>query len=292
MQQPAPHVTSGLWQPVVPVHTPPLQVGPPVAAVHWMHELPPEPHATAALPSSHVAPSQHPAHDAGPHSQTPSLQDWPVAHDPVAHVPPQPSSAPHAPVHDGTQSQAPVSPQVAAQTAQVVPPCPHADGSVPSSHVLPVQHPEHDVGPHAQTPPLQNWPTSHDASTPVHTPPQPSPPPHTCPSHVGVHPHSPVTPAPPQESGELHVVPSQQGCPFPPQVPHVVPHVVPAAHTVHALPPAPQAEPSVPGSHVLPLQQPAQEVVSHVHDPAAQCWPVAQLPCSQNPSQPLLAPHT
>jgi hypothetical protein len=84
------------------------------------------------------------------------------------------------------------------------------------------------------------------------------------PLQSGVHPHTPLAPPPPHVSGEAHALPAQQGCPFPPHVPQLpVPHVVPLAHAPHTVPPWPHAPSLVPGSHVVPLQQPAHDVVSH-----------------------------
>jgi hypothetical protein len=64
------------------------------------------------------------------------------------------------------------------------------------------------------------------------------------------------------------------------QVPEVVLHVSPLGHAAHAAPPLPHIVLVwlAKGSHVLPLQQPAEhEAASQVHVPFKQASPDAQL---------------
>jgi hypothetical protein len=141
-----------------------------------------------------------------------------------------------------------VLPQVVpvAHVAHTAPPWPHAESLVPGSQVLPEQHPVHELVSQAQAPPAQRCPGAHDPS--VHAPPQPSSAPHALPEQSGVQPQTPLCPLPPHARWPLHVLPAQQGCPLPPQVPHVpVPHDWPAAQTWHKAAPCPHAESSPPG---------------------------------------------
>jgi hypothetical protein len=51
--------------------------------------------------------------------------------------------------------------------------------------------------------------------------------------------------------------------------------VSPVAHTWHVPPAGPQAAVVLPGSHVLPRQQPVgHDAASHMHLPPEQTWPV------------------
>jgi hypothetical protein len=60
---------------------------------------------------------------------------------------------------------------------------------------------------------------------------------------------------------------------------HTPPLHTPEAHTEQAAPPEPQLEVVLPGSHVLPLQQPLEhEVALQTHAPATHCCPLAQGP--------------
>jgi hypothetical protein len=74
-------------------------------------------------------------------------------------------------------------------------------------------------------------------------------------------------------------------------VPQLTPQVVPPAHAAHATPPWPHDVPSVPLSHVAPLQHPLHEVTSHLHTPATQRCPCPHVPSVHTPSQPFDAPH-
>ena len=82
------------------------------------------------------------------------VQCCPLGQLPLAHTPPQPSSAPHArPAQLGTHPQEPLAMQVeSGHPKQATPPFPHAAFVVPGSQVLPLQHPVHDVGSHTHAP--------------------------------------------------------------------------------------------------------------------------------------------
>jgi hypothetical protein len=71
-----------------------------------------------------------------------------------------------------------------------VPPWPQAASPVPGSHVLPLQHPVHDVESHAHTPLTQCWPLPQLPL--LHTPPQPSLAPQALPVQLAVHPQTPL----------------------------------------------------------------------------------------------------
>ena len=104
-------------------------------------------------------------------------------------------------------------------------------------------------------------------------------------------PHTPAVPPPAHVRGNAHVVPEQQGWPFPPHTPQFTPHVVPPAHAAHVTPPLPHAVGASPLAQVVPSQQPAHEVASHLHTPCAQRWPCPHGDVVHTPSHPLLAPH-
>jgi hypothetical protein len=249
-----------------------------VPLAHASHSVPPLPHAPSLVPLSHVDPVQHPAHDVPSHTQRPSSHRCPAPHVPLVQAPPQPSLAPHAlPAQLGTQPQTPVAPppphvsggaqppaqhgcplppqvpQLTPHTvplphgAHATPPPPHALALVPLAHVVPLQHPLHDVGSHVQTPNTQCSPVPQLPS--VHTPAQPSLAPQDLPSQLAVHaptPHTLGVPAPP------HAWPMLQ----PPQstsVPHA--SISPqwpahASFVVHVMstPVASTADPSAPAS--------------------------------------------
>jgi hypothetical protein len=104
------------------------------------------------------------------------------------------------------------------------------------------------------------------------TPPQPSSAPHAAFVQSGTQPQTPAWPPTPHVRGAAHWLPAQQGCPLPPQAPQLaVPHVVPVAQLAQTVPPAPHAPGALPGSHAETLQQPLQDVPSHVHTPVTQC---------------------
>jgi hypothetical protein len=171
-----------------------------------------------------------------------------------------------------------------------LPPLPHAPAAVPARHCPAEQHPVHDVESHTHAPLTQCSPAAQLPT--AHTPPQPSFAPHGAPAQLGVHTQTPLAPPPPQVSGKVQVFPAQHGWPLPPHVPQPpVPHVVPLGHVAHTPPPLPHAAFVSPGSHVLALQHPLQDVGSHAHAPSTQCWPLPQLPDVHTPPQPSLAPH-
>ena len=74
-------------------------------------------------------------------------------------------------------------------------------------------------------------------------------------------------------------------------MPQSTPHVLPLAHAAHATPPLPQAPSTPPLAHVVPLQQPAHEVTSHLHTPDTHRVPWPHAPSVQTPSHPLLSPQ-
>jgi hypothetical protein len=116
-----------------------------------------------------------------------------------------------------------------------MPPLPHAAVVVPDRHCPAEQHPEHDVGSHTQAP-LAQW--SPLAQLPVaHVPPHPSFAPHAALAQFGVHPQTPACPPPPHDSGVLHMLPAQQGCPLPPHASQLaLLHVCALAQTAHVTP--------------------------------------------------------
>ena len=124
-----------------------------------------------------------------------------------------------------------------------------------------MQQPLHDVVSQMQVPPEHVCPVAH--APVVHVPPQPSLPPQVAPAQLGVHPVQ----RPPE---------------------HVEPLPV---HFAHIAPPLPHALLATPGKHCEPLQQPLHDVGSHTQVPPSQCWPEPQVPVTQTPPQPSLAPH-
>jgi hypothetical protein len=96
-----------------------------------------------------------------------------------------------------------------AHDTQRVPPVPHAPSLVPLSHVVPLQHPPHDVPSHTQSPSSQRCPAPHVPL--VQTPPHPLLAPHAFPAQLGSQPHTPDVPPPPHVSGDAHPPPEQQG---------------------------------------------------------------------------------
>lgn len=220
-----------------PPHAPQLALPHATPDAHALHTTPPVPHALATLPGSHVARSQHPLHDVPSHVHTPVTQCWPLPHVPSWHTPPHESLAPHAlpaqsglqphtfavppPPHDSgnahvepEQHACPLPPHVpqstphalpAAHAVHAAPPMPQALCESPLAHVLPSQHPAHDVPSHVQTPSEHRSPCPHAPS--VHTPSHPLLAPHALPAHDGVHapvPHTLGIPPPPQSWPMLH----------------------------------------------------------------------------------------
>jgi hypothetical protein len=217
-------------------------------------------------------------------------------HVPLAPPPPQVSGDAHCPPAQHACPLPPQAPQLVPHVwpevheAQVVPPCPQASPLVPGSHVVPEQHPAHEVGSHAHAPATQCCPLAHDPVT--HAPPQPSSAPHAFPVQSGVQPQTPPWPPPPQVSGDPQVPPVQQGCPLPPQVPQSpVPHACPPEQALHATPPVPQAALPVPGWQASPAQQPLHDVVSQRHVPPTQRWPWPHEPVVHVPLHPSLSPQ-
>jgi hypothetical protein len=82
-----------LASPSLLTHAPPWQLWLPR---HVEHAVPPKPHALNAVPGRHPPAEQQPEHVAESQTHTPAAQVRPLPQVPVAHVPPQPSSAPHA----------------------------------------------------------------------------------------------------------------------------------------------------------------------------------------------------
>ena len=107
-------------------------------------------------------------------------------------------------------------------------------------------------------------------------------------------PQTPLVPPPPHVKGVAHPIAAsaaQHAWPLPTHAPHVTPHVSVEPHAVQATPPWPHAEPAVPGSQVVPSQQPEQDVPSHVHAPPTHLCPSAHAPCVHTPMHPSLAPQ-
>jgi hypothetical protein len=160
------------------------------------------------------------------------VQRSPLGHDPLAHTPPHPSSAPHAfppqlgvqpqipgcppPPHERSgdvqafwaQQDWPFPPQFAhvvphvvpgAQATHATPPLPHDVWSFPCSQAPALQHPSHEVTSHLHTPATHRRPLPHAPW--VHTSLHPSLAPQAFPSQEGVHLPAPQwfgTPPPPQ----------------------------------------------------------------------------------------------
>jgi hypothetical protein len=202
-------------------HEPPWQVCVPMQVAH---AAPPVPHEVSVVPARQVLPLQQPLHEVVSQTHVPDEQRWPVLHEPLMHVPPQPSLAPHAlptqlgvhPVHRPL-SHVPLP----SHFAQIAPPLPQALGDVPGVHTTPSQQPPHDVVSHTHAPPAHRCPSPQLPF--VQTPPQPSDAPHALPAHDGVHVPVPHTFGPPPP----HVFPVGQ----PPQsrtswqCPTSVPHL-------------------------------------------------------------------
>lgn len=104
-------------QPSLPPHDTPVQLGvqpehvPPEHVPldeHFAHVAPSWPHALVDVPDWQIEPAQQPLHDVGSHTHAPPSQCCPMPHEPVMHVPPHPSEAPHALlVHDGVHVPSP-----------------------------------------------------------------------------------------------------------------------------------------------------------------------------------------
>jgi hypothetical protein len=313
------HVPLQTASPAAQPHVPAVQASP---AAHATQARPPLPHALPVVPARQAPDEQQPVQELVSHVHAPLAQRSPAPQLPVWQTPPHPSSAPQAvpeqlgvhphvpldppPPHVKGEAHCPPAqhacplpphaPQLVPHVcpvlheAQVVPPCPQAALLVPGSHVVPEQHPVHDVGSHSHTPPAQCCPVAHDPA--AHVPPQPSSAPHAFPLQSGAQPHRLLCPPPPHVSGAPQAPLAQQGCPLPPHVPQSpVPHACPLEHAAHATPPVPHAAASVPGRQALPLQHPVHEVASQWQVPPTQRWPCSHEPVVHVPLHPSLCPQ-
>jgi hypothetical protein len=174
----------------LPPHPPQLGLPHEAPFGHAAQSVPPTPHTLSDFPGWQVERSQHPPHDVVSQMQSPLAHRCPLPQAPFSQTPPQPSISPHAlpaqlgvqphtpecppPPHDSgvahalpRQQGCPAPPQVpqstphvcpVAHAAHAAPPPPHEALSFPLAHVLPLQHPAHDVASHLHTPPTQRWP--------------------------------------------------------------------------------------------------------------------------------------
>jgi len=226
---------------------------------HDVHEPPPVPHAV--IPGVvQFCPEQQPfGHDVASQMQLPPEQRCP---EPQARPPLQVQrpSAPHP---------SPLEPHVLHEPPAV----PH----VPASccwHWLFWQQPlGHDAALHVQAPPTHACPCG-QALPDLHT--HPAAVQVSAPIPQGAHAPPPAPQA--VADGAVHVCPEQQ------PLGHVVPlqsAQEPALQmrppqSSHMAPPAPQPCGSLPGSQLVPLQQPLHDWLSQTHMPPEQRWPVAQ----------------
>ncbi len=231
MQQPAQF--EALHGPLV-WHTLPMHAAP---DPHAMQASPPAPHAAPSEPATHVpVSSQQPTHVAGLHdeacSQIPSTHALPLAH--AVHVAPSvPHAAPLVPVRQ--------SPLASQQPKQLM-----------ALHALVVHRP----------PPAVPGSATHCSPDAAHVT-------HASPSLPHADGDVPVR-HPPALQQPAHVVALQPGASQRPPPNGSMAHDWPlAVQLEHALPPVPQAESAVPGTHVPfeqhPVQPGAQAVVTH-------CW--------------------
>ncbi len=225
-----------------------------------VHEPPPVPHAVI-VGGVQVCPEQHPlGHEVASHTQLPPEQRCP-----------DPQAGPPLHVHrPAVEHPSPLEPH-AAHEPPAVPHVPDTCGW----HWLFWQQPSgHDAALHVQDPPTHACPCG-QAFPALQT---------QVPALVHVSaliPQGPHAPPPaPQavDDGAVHVCPEQQ--PFG--------HVVwlqsaqePALQmrppqSSHMAPPAPQPCGSLPGSQLVPLQQPLHDWLSQMHLPPEQRWPVTQ----------------
>jgi hypothetical protein len=180
------------------------------------------------------------------------------------HGAPQPCELPHVPPLFGPSGRH-VSPP--GHASQPPPPEPHADGSLPSTHVAPWQQPKQFAGPQ----PLVVW----------HCPLL-----HACPGRQNWH-ARPIVPHAwialgswhsPLESQHPAQLVGPQPTLIPPSLPPLPTHAPPAisvaqvnpgpVHCVQARPCEPQSFVFVPGRHVLAAQQPAQFAGPHSAAPS------------------------
>jgi hypothetical protein len=205
---------------------------------HEAQACPGDPHAVN-VSGVQVLPVQQPfGHEVESQTHEPCEQCRPGPHEPP--VP---------------QRQAPSDEQlslvVALQATHVEPDEPH-DVSDRASHVSPLQHPlGHDVASHTHCPPAHRCPAAQAAWPPHEQCPAAQP---SAPAPQAVHAAPPV----PHVVAEavLQVVPEQQpsGQTHPLHAPPT--QLCVSGQTAHACPALPHADPSVPGLHVEPSQQP------------------------------------
>ncbi len=164
---------------VPPLHDPGKQLS---------HCAPPDPQKLSSFPGSQVAPLQQPSHVVPSHTHTPPEQLCPS---------PQGGPLPH--------KHAPPVVHVSAVTPQgshCDPPEPQLS-EVTETHVVPEQHPVHEVELHTQAPLLQICPLPHCAFVPQrHIPAE------QLSADAALHPTQVSAPMPHEENDEtLHVVP-------------------------------------------------------------------------------------
>lgn len=142
-QQPSGHVSARQAGQVLPMHIPGEQLS---------HCAPPDPQRSSRVPVLQIAPSQQPPHVEPSHTHTPPEQLCPL---------PQAGPLPH--------KHAPAFVHVSAVTPQgshCAPPEPQLSGVTCGTHVVPEQHPVHELESHTQAPLLQIWPLLHGAFVP------------------------------------------------------------------------------------------------------------------------------
>jgi hypothetical protein len=180
---------------------------------------------------------------------------------------------------------------VALHATHAAPPSPHLASVVVVTQLLPLQHPPaHEVLLHTQAPAEQTWPDEQGLPVLPHSQ---APVLEQLSDSVALHPTQAAPPTPHAVSdGELHVEPMQHpeehAAAHPLHAPEA--HVCGEGQAAHVDPPVPHEEAELPGSQVLPLQQPVgQDVGLHWHEPPTHCWPVEHWgpePHSQSPLAP------
>jgi two-component system phosphate regulon sensor histidine kinase PhoR len=290
-QQPAGHETPSQthwpatqWRPAPQagpapqVHAPPTQPSETIAP-QATHVAPPPPHAATEVASTQAPPLQQPpAHDCPSHTHWPPEQRWPGAHRAASPQRQAPASQRSARCGSHTLQPPPAKPQLPMPIVRHTP--------------EEQQPPGQDCASHTQLPPAQRWPVGQAGP-----PPQaqlPAAHPSATMGSQATHAAAPAPHAP--SEGTVHVGPEQQPpgqlCALQPvQTPPW--QLSPAAHGAQAAPPVPHA-PSAGTRHWPAAQQPfGHEIPSQRHNPATQCWPLAQAgprPQTQLPAeQPLAA---
>ena len=317
---PPPHVHAPLRSEHPSPYVPQLEHDPP-SLPHWTelgvsHVLPEqqplgqELASQTQLPASHSCPDPHAA--PLPHVQAPAGEQ-PSAFAPHAlHAPP---FAPHAIAEGLTHiepEQQPLGQVVELHPAQLpalqtcgeghdwhaAPPAPQTPATLPGSHVVPEQHPLHELPSHTQAPPWQCCPVEHAGPAPqVHVP-EPEQPSPVVPQSLQV---DPFVPHAAPVGGSAQTLPVQQLighdaalqrqapplqiCPGP----HAAPEpqwqtpepeqlsLVDGSQVVQALPLVPHVD-SDAVVHVVPEQQPAgQDVELHTHAPLEQTCPLPHM---------------